>query len=437
MELQKQGTWNFFSGQVHMNESRIGKNWRVVAAGFLCMTIAAGIGWYVFPVYLTSIETDLGWTRTQMSLAVTVWALVGGAASPLVGMWIDKYGARKVMLLGTLCQIVATVLLARMTALWHLYAIFILAALANTANTSIPVTTVISQWFEDNRGTAMGVALLGMGLGGFLAPVLADAFLARYGWRPAYLIFSLLLVFLLVPIALWIRPKPALPETGADQSMRTETKGSDKTNPAAERFVYRSMSVAESARTRSFWTLGVGDFLISIVFTSVIVHMVAFTTDAGFSQSSAATSYGTFLAVNSLGILVFGAAADKMHIRWIMVFCYGAPALTMLFLFRLDSLWLLYAFALLFGVTGGGRSALWPLALGRCFGVAQLGSILGWLNIPFMIGNAVGPYLAGYIYDKAQSYRALFMLCMVCSVFAAIFISRARNERPPLPLREE
>lgn len=395
-------------------------SWKVMAAGFLCMTIAAGIGWYVFPVYMTTIESELKTNREMIALAVSIWALVGGAFSPVVGNWIDKYGPRRIILAGTIVQIIGTFLLARITSLWQLYVLFIVAALASTANTTIPVSFMISRRFDENRGAAMGVAMLGMGIGGLIMPIIANVFLENIGWRGGYAIFGFILMGLLIPILFWIQPAPA---------QNRLTNGGGQLEAKQEVTETKSLNAAEAVRTNTFWFLGAGDFLISLAFTSVIVHMVAFTTASGISQSAATTAYGSFLAVNSLGIIIFGTAADKLRLKWIMVVSYGAAAIAMLFLYRLPALLPLYLFAIIFGVTGGGRTALWPLALAESFGVGYLGSILGWLNIPFMVGNAIGPFMAGYIYDVTKSYQMLFLLCIFFSVFAAVFISRMQKEQ--------
>lgn len=407
------------------------KYWLIVVTSLLCLTITCGVGWYVFPVYLTSIESEMGWSRSQLSFAVAVWALAGGACSPLVGGWVDRYGARKVMILGTLLQAVATLLIARMNALWHLYLLFVLSSIANAANTHIPVAAAISQWFDSNRGKAMGISLLGMGLGGVLIPVLADIFLNNYGWRNAYLIFSCFLFALLVPIRMGIPPRKSASEPARPQKDNTTKNASESENALAQPFS-GSLDVAESARTRSFWFMGFADFFISAVVTSVIVHMVAFTTDAGISQSHATYAYGTFLGMNTLGILLFGTLADTFPLRAMMVLCYGIPAAAMLLLFTLPSLGLLFVFAIIFGLSAGGRSALWPLALGETFGIAHLGSILGWLNILFMIGNAVGPYLGGYLYDASKSYHLFFMICIGISLLSSVLISFMRKEHARL-----
>jgi len=394
--------------------------WSVVVAGFLCMMVAAGIGWYVFPVYLTSIEQDLGWSRADLSLAVSVWALAGGVFSPLVGTLVDRYGPRPLLIGGTLCQVIVTFLIAHMTALWQVYALFVLASLANSANTYLPVAAMIARWFKERTGGAMAVTMLGMAGGGLVMPIVANVLLDHYGWRGAYTIFAYVLLALLVPILLWARNPDSTPEA---ESVSPAATG-DMPAPRG------GLRVLEALRTRSFWTLSAGDLLIGMVSTSVIVHMVAFTTDAGVSQAAASTAYGTSLAVNGLGIIAFGIAADRLPLRIMMGLCYGTSAIAMLFAFRLPSLGFLYGFALLFGICAGGRAAMWPLALGECFGVTHLGSLLGWLGIPFLLGSAFGPYLAGYIRDTTNEYRLFFLLCIALSVTAAALVSTMRNERP-------
>jgi len=416
-----------------MTKSNSSEGWYVVFAGFLSLTVAAGIGWYVFPVYLGAIHEELGGSITQLTFAITVWALAGAAFSPLAGWWIQKYGPRKVMTIGTILQIVITILLSRMTAPWHMYVLFIGAAFASVANTHIPVSTAIAQWFDKNRGTAMGVALLGMGFGGIVVPPLAKVFSDHYGWRTAYLIFSFFLMALLLPIILWIRTGPA----GSDGEEHPDTSGS--TEPASPPAVYDvgGLTAAESMRTRSFWTLGIGDLLIGVVFTTVVVNMHYFSIQSGVSEWPATIAYSTFLAVSAIGIILFGATSDKIKIRWLMIFCYGIPAVAMLFLFRLPSLVFLFLFAVIFGVTGGGRSALWPLTLGKCFGVRHMGTIFGWLNIPFMLGNAIGPVLGGYIYDTTGSYRMLFVLSAAAAAVSVVFISLMRKEYGSRQLQDE
>lgn len=400
----------------------------MVFAGFLSLTIAAGIGWYVFPVYLGAIHEDMGWSITELTFAVSVWALAGAVFSPPVGWCIQKYGPKKVMLIGTVCQIVTTFLISRMTVQWHMYALFVGAAFANIANTYIPISTAIAQWFDEKRGTAMGMALLGMGVGGILVPQVATYFLQNYGWRKGYFFFSFFLVALLIPIGLWIKQGPAAGGDGKDDENLSKADPSVESVTEAGTGEVAGLMATESIRTRSFWGLGSGDLLIGILFTTVIVNMPFFTELSGVSKWGSTYSYQTFLALQAVGIFVFGAAADKFEIRRLMILCYGVPAIAMLFLFKLPSLTFLYLFAIVFGLTGGGRNALWPLALGKSFGLKDIGTIYGWLNIPFMLGNAIGPVLGGRIYDMTGNYNMLFAISAAASAISIIFISLMRKE---------
>lgn len=411
-----------------MKKSNSSEGWLVVFAGFLTLTLGAGIGWYVFPVYLGAIHEDMGWSITRLTLAVTVWALAGAAVSPPIGWLIQKYGPKKVMLIGTVCQIVVTFLISRMTTQWHMYALFVGSAVANTANTYIPISTAISQWFDEKRGMAMGMALVGMGVGGLVVPPLAKYFLINYGWRQGYFIFSFLLIGLLIPISLWIRQGPAADSDGKDDEGRSESALSAESMPEAGASGVGGLMAAESMRTRSFWGLGLGDLLIGILFTTVIVNMPYFTEQSGVSEWGSTMAYSTFLAVQALGIFIFGTAADKFKIRGLMIFCYGVPAIAMLCLFKLPATLYLYAFAVVFGLTGGGRNGLWPLALTESFGVKDIGTIFGWLNIPFMLGNAIGPVLGGYIFDTTGSYDLLFGLSAAASAISIFFIALMRKE---------
>ena len=411
-----------------MKNSNSSEGWLVVFAGFLTLTVGAGIGWYVFPLYIGAIHVETGWSITRLTLAVTVWALAGAAVSPPIGWLIQKYGPKKVMLIGTVCQIVITFLISRMTLQWHMYALFVGAAVANTANTYIPISTAISQWFDEKRGMAMGMALVGMGVGGLVVPPLATYFLENYGWRQGYFFFSFFLVALLIPIALWIQQGPAADSDDKDDGSRPEDVPLAESMPETGARDVGGLMAAESMRTRSFWGLGLGDLLIGVLFTTVIVNMPYFTEQSGVSTWGSTMAYSTFLAVQALGIFIFGAASDKFKIRRLMILCYGVPAIAMLCLFKLPSLIFLYAFAVVFGLTGGGRNALWPLALTESFGVRNIGTIFGWLNIPFMLGNAIGPVLGGYIFDTTGSYDLLFGLSAAASAISIFFVALMRKE---------
>lgn len=407
-----------------MSESQVSERsgWPVVAAGFVCLTVAAGIGFYVFPVFLGSVQEEFGWSLTSISGAVTLWGIVGAIFSPLCGRWIDSFGARKVMVFGVMCQFTATILLGSISSLWHLYALMALSSVGNICNTYIPVAAVIAKWFDKRRGTATGVAMLGLGAGGFTMPLLAGRLLESYSWRTGYFMLSFLVLGLLVPIILWIR------EPVGVRSAKVRVPERDDDAGQGEKTVVADLTLRQALRTRSFWAISVGDAITGLVFAIFTVHLVYFLTESGVAQGAATTVFAILLLCLSLGTAVFGLSADKVSLRGLMVFAYGLPALTTLLLLPSGIAVLPFLFAVLCGTCGGGRTALFPLALVRCFGASHMGAIYGLSNSFFLVGNALGPLIAGYLYDTTGSARPVYALACVLFVVSAVLISLMRRE---------
>ncbi len=391
---------------------------RVVAAGFISLCITSGIGYYVFPVYMGVFESELGWTLTEMSTALLVWGIVGTLVSPLCGRLIDRLGPRRVMIAGTLIQIVSVMVMWRATHLWQLYAALILTSVANVANTYVPVSAAVSNWFDKDRGKAFAIALFGLGVGGMAMSAIANAFLEYGQWRDAYLFFAALLVIELGVIVWGIRDRA---RAGAEIG---------KADVEASEGVESSLSVAAAFGTRTFWTLGFGDGLAGLVFAVFNVHLVYFAVEAGMDQTLAATAFGVFQLLQVLGIIVVGALADRFSLRALMTLSYGMPAIATLALFRVDFAALLFVFAIVAGFFGGGRTALYPLTLTHSFGTAHFGAIYGALNTFFMVGSAVGPLVAGYLHDRQGDYRLTLGLCVGLAGLSGILIATMRNERP-------
>jgi MFS family permease len=183
-------------------------------------------------------------------------------------------------------------------------------------------------------------------------------------------------------------------------------------------------------RTRSFWGLGVGDMLTGLIFAIFNFHLVYYlTVDLG-DEEQATQIYSVFLACLALGVMVFGPMADWFPMRAILTVCYLLPALAvMLLLPPTLSVPLAFGFAMVGGLAGGGRSALFPTALVHCFGETHMASIFGLSNTLFILGNAVGPLIGGLIYDATTSTRAVYAVAIVVLAISAGLVSLIRAER--------
>ncbi len=406
---------------------RIFRGWFVVAACFASLLIAGGIGWFVFPVFIKPLESEFGWTRTQINGAVGVWGLVSGAISPLLGHLIDRIGARRVMLAGILLAGLCTAAFGCIQSLWHLYAVFFLAAIGTAASTYLPVAGVIAKWFVNRRGAAMSVAMMGMGFGGFIMPNLANFLIELIGWRWAFAVFGLTIWVVLIPIvAIWIHGSPSelnLNPDGAGESVEDQDNSPDSAQAAG-------FTARRAIGTPGFWCMGAADLLNGIAVVGISINMVVFSIDAGISDRTAAFAYSVIMGVMLLGMGIVGPAADRYNRRVMISLSYGISAAAVPFLFGLKSAAPLFCFAIISGLSMSGKAALWPLIVSDCFGRRAYSTVMGFLIIFYTVGSAVGPPIAGYLYDTTGSYHSLFVLSIAAFAVSGVLMAVGAKPRP-------
>jgi MFS family permease len=392
------------------------RGWGVVAGGFFALAISGGIGFYALAVMVETILTDLGWSLTQFSVGILLWGLTGAVASPLIGKWIDRAGSRPVMCVGVVITFVATLGLGLMSSLPVFYALLMLGAVGSLCNTYIPVAAVIAHWFSDHRGTATGIAMLGLGLGGLVVPLAAEALVGAYGWRTAIMILAGGSLLAFVPILLGIRE----PATGAHREEETNTPG----DPVHD------LDLRQAWRTRTFWGLSLGDGLAGAMFAIFNVHLVLYlSTDLG-DAAGAVKVYGALNVCLALGTIVFGALADTLPLRLLVVVCYALPAAGVALLIAPAAAGLAFAFAVLAGLAGGGRQALFPVALMHGFGPTHTAAIYGLSNSFFFVGNALGPVVAAVLYDLTGDTRVVYGAVAGALALSALLVSLMRREAP-------
>ena len=400
---------------------RIFHGWFVVAACFLCMLVAAGIGWFTFPVFIKPFEDEFGWSRTQINGAIGLWAVVAGICSPLLGHWIDRLGARRIILAGVVAGGLCCLGLAEISSLSHLYAVLVLAAIGTTASTYVPVVSVISRWFISRRGLATSLAMVGMGLGGFIMPNAANFLIESVGWRWTYRILGITIWAILLPaVALWVHDPERLGlkadgDDGDEEDSR-DPDGAGNTD---------GFSARQALTMPRFWGIGAADLFIAVAFIAVEINMVVFAIDAGIKSGVAAFAYSSIHAATVVGVVAMGVAADRFNRRMLISLSYGLPAVGVLFLFGLNSAGPLFTFAVILGLCGAGHVVLWPLVVSDCFGARAYATVMGFLSIFYTMGAAIGPPLAGYIYDTIGSYHLVFVLSVGAFILSGISMAFA------------
>ena len=367
---------------------RIFYGWWIVAASFLVLFVAVGIGLYAPPIFLVPLQKHFGWSRAAIAGGSAVAALTAGIMAPLVGAWIDRYGSRRVMTIGALAMGCGFGLMSMIRSLWQLYALNVIGAIGISCVAWIPNQTLISNWFTRKRGRAMGIALAGIGFGGLIMPPLARFVKAELGWRLAFAALGSLVLIIVVGVTLLVvRGRPVdlglLPD---GEPLGPEEQPAAPIRAAGESARVPGMGLSEAVKTGAFWLLSLGHLLWTFGSMSLIGHLPAFLTDQGLAEHLAVGFPSLAIGISVAGRLSFGVLADRFTKRATMSLAMILQTLAVLCLFRVDSFGALPVFAILFGMGLGGGAVLIPLLVGECFGLRAFGKVLGLVMISATLG---------------------------------------------------
>jgi MFS family permease len=404
------------------SERRALTPWIVVGSIWITLAIASGL-YFSFPIFFVALFEEFGWSRGATAAAFSISSVVQGLLSPVVGMLVDRFGPRRVMLGGALVLGGACLLSSRVSSLWSLYLITgVLAATGVCAVSWVPSGALIAQWFAERRGSMMGLAFSGMGSGVLVVGPLAQWLIARDGWRMAYLVLGVGTLAVLVPLVWWgVREAPRAVH-GVATTRRNPERG------VAGRDIGAALS------TRQFWALFFAYLCTPLAVFPVVTHQVAFAVDQGFPRLFVAGVFGVTGLMSTVGRITFGVAADRIGRATSATISYACTALGTLCLLQLE-VWRhpapLYAYALLFGLGFGARGPIITTMAAQLFPGRSFGAIYGILSVGNGVGGGIAPWFGGAIHDVTGSYRVAFLIAIgFCGIGAACFwLARAPRRR--------
>jgi MFS family permease len=399
--------------------------WWIVFAAFLNLFFAVGVIFYGFPVLYPSFVESLGFTRAQVTQGFLLGFLIAGLPFGFVaGVWIDRAGARLVILAGVGLVGVSLFLMGWMTRFWHYELLCVLEVLGYVLAGPIANQVLIARWFRERRGRAMGFAYLGLGLGGVIAPLLLNYLAKNFGWRHALQSVGLVVLAVLVPVGIWItRSDPK--EMGLLADGIEPLQGEDKRAP-----VVPDRAVSRALRSANFWLIVAGSTLVVGAIGTVIQHFILFLKDQRYS-TTAASHFSTFLLASSLlGRVVVGYIADRFSKKNTMALFYFFIGASILFLSASHTSTSIIVFALVFGFSMGADYMLIPLVTAECFGTASLGKLLALVIMGYSLGQWGAPWIAGRIFDSYHSYDLAWRIMAIAAMTgaAAIYMLRPRAE---------
>jgi len=409
--------------------------WWIVVASTITLALHGGFYFYGFSTFFVPLEKAFGWSRIAISGAFSLSRMEGGIIGPIGGFLIDKFGPRKMMFLGITIMGTGFILLSRIDSITQFYLVFILLiALGGTVGIGEATFVSIANWFIKKRGTAMGIGVSGVGIGGVLVPILGWL-IVQYGWRQTAVITGLIILMVGIPLSFIMRHRPEqygyLPDGETRQESKTPTEPeaakiehrSSKTSPKeSATTIDINFSPRQALKTRAFWLLALIFGLRQFISGAVVIHQIPFLIGLGIPAQLAATLLGSLAMISIVGRIGFGRLADIFEKRYVMAICMALLAFGCLILANSQTLWHVIAFLIIYAPAYGGGSTLMMALRGEYFGRLYFGTIMGFMNLIQIFGTVLGPIFAGWIFDVTGSYRTAFITFAIAAATSTVLL---------------
>ena len=384
----------------------------IVSAASIMMMMIWGT-FNAFGVFFEPFIKEFGWTRAMTSGASALNTIIFGILCIFSASLSERLGPRWVM---TLCGIILGLgyfLMAHLTRTWELYLYFgVFVAIGMSPY--IPLLSLVPQWFTTKRGRMNAIVLSGMGLGIMIVPPIASTLISVWQWRNSYLVMAIITLIVMVSASQFLRSLPNQPLNGKE--CRPAIGLADQRN--------EGLTLRQAIRTRQFALLCLLYFSFLFCLVSITVHIVIHAIGQGIPPTRAALSLSLIGGACIVGMNVMGNIADRFSNKIALGVSYSLMGLSLVWLIPSHSEWSFYLFSMAFGFAYGGMQVLFSPLVAELFGIRSHGVILATGALVGSIGAAIGPIVAGYIFDSIGSYTIAFLICATLAFigFASTFL---------------
>jgi MFS family permease len=394
--------------------------WWIVAACFLISFYVGGVVFFGFTAFFEPIKGEFGWSYTQISFAASLRGLEMGILAPIIGFFLDRFGTRKLSLVGVITVGLGLVLLSSTHSLAQFYASFLLIALGAGGCATLVLMTAVAHWFHKNVGVALGVMMSGFGASGLIVPLIVRL-IELYDWRITLMILGAGMWALGIPLSFVIHGKPEQYGYLPDGELSGEPIPTIV--PKAEG---GEMGFKEALKERSFLYLNLSEAIRLMILFAIITHVMPYLSDMGVPRYTAGLVAGAIPLFSIIGRFGFGWLADRFDKRHVLAWTFGFMGMGIFFFCYIHERWVIFPFLFLFSSGFGGGSVLRGAILREYFGRGSFGKLLGIVMGSAAAGGIIGPTLAGLAFDILGSYRLIWIAFCGLSVAAVGLVVRIR-----------
>lgn len=408
----------------------------ILALCFINMVFVRGVSGS-FGVFYVALLEEFHWSHGVGASIASAQSLLYAMTSPLIGWAFDHLGPRVLMPSAAVLMAIGLFLCGLSDSLWEFYLFYgVIVAVGLGGLGFVSHNALISHWFVRRRGSAIGLAGMGLGLGALLIIPPTQFLISRWGWRTAFMLLGALVLCVTVPMnALFQRRSPK--EVGQLPDGKTDPTDGPETSTRA-RVDRPEWTLGSAVRSLPFWGIAVGHLALGTGLFMVYTHVMAHLVHQGFDKLLAAFLVGLTGFMRTAGTPLWGVVSDRVGRDK----AYGiATLITLLGLACLIAIgpdspwWLLYGFVILYGIGHSAGNPTYGALIGDIFSGRRVGIIFGFLEVTFGLGSSFGAWFGGYVYDLTGSYQWAFALGLVTFVLSYLCVQLSftwpRNQSQP------
>jgi len=399
--------------------TRIHYAWIVIAIAAI-MHMAGGSIRQAFGVLIIPLQEDMGWSPATVTLAYAMASMTGALLAPLSGYCTDRYGARRVILVGVATFAVGAFLTGTISQVWHLWISYGLFLGVAGACFNVPILTTASYWFRTHLGYGMGFLQASHGLGPAVMAIVVSVLITGASWKIAFWSIGLVGGIAMLLLMAFFRNRPSDIGIRAFGAPESEPVAAVR-DPVLERIRLKAFR-ASMQSTSAFWKLVAIHFLGCVGHAIVIIYIIPIAVLGGMDLVAAAGVLSTLALVSVTTRFLSPVIADYIGARRTMATAFVWQGLPVLLLFWAHEPWQFYTFAVIFGIGYGGEGAAFPIINRQYFGRGPMGASFGWQGLGAGTGMALGAWLGGALFWIFDSYTATILFSTLASVGGAIVI---------------
>lgn len=406
--------------------------WKIVGVAFLTQFVSIGFVFYSYGVFFKPLAAEFGGGgRLGVAFGLTAMNVATAAFAPFLGRLLDRGSIRDLMRLGACLMGLGFLVASRVSSLPQFYVVVaFLLGIGGAMMGAVAGSTLVSNWFVERRGAALGISTMGISLSGMVMAPVSTILVERMGWRHAFVVYGLLTVSLVLPaVSRWVVDRPEDMGLLPDGHRPGEESHAEWMRTSAL-LRLSPWSARRTLSDRRFWIIAVVMGLNMCCNNGILTHMIPHVTDLGMSPERAAWVLSAGAGMGVLGKVFFGWITDRADQRLAVWFCSGLQAAGVLMLVHSRHMPGLLISSAIYGFGMGGVVPLWATLVGATFERAHFGRAMGLMS-PFMMPlHVFGTPFAGLVFDRLGSYDVAFETFIGMYLFSMLLLAALPLSRP-------